>query len=91
MKKAVRLHIVGSMQSMFFKEFIKSNADAHNVKGFLRFLENGKIEVFLEGNSQDVDAVVTICSRGPKYATVRSVEAKEERMQEFKDFKVLSF
>ena len=75
---------------MFFKQFVKENVDSYNVKGFLRKLEDGRIEIFLEGQSDDVDAVVKICSHGPKYAQIRNVEQKPERLQDFREFKILS-
>jgi acylphosphatase len=91
MKKSVRLYITGSLQSMFFKEFIKTNAAANNVKGFLRALEDGRIEIFLEGDREKVENMVSVCSRGPKYAQIRNVEQKEEKFQDFKEFKILNF
>ena len=89
MKKSLRLTITGSLQSLFFKQFIKENADANEVKGFLRNLDNGKVEIFLEGNGEDVEEMIDICSKGPKYAQIRSVEQKEERFQDFREFKIL--
>ena len=77
MKKSIRLTITGSLQSLFFKQFIKENAEANEVKGFLRNLEGGKVEIFLEGNKEDVDEMIDICSKGPKYAQIRNVEQKE--------------
>ena len=91
MKKAVRLYITGTMQGIFFRQFIKTHADENNVKGFLRIREDGKVEVFLEGDSESVNKVVSICRRGPKYAQIRNVEEKEERLQDFKEFKILNF
>jgi acylphosphatase len=91
MKKAIRLLITGSLQSMFFKNFIKQHADANNVRGFLRNLEDGRIEIFLEGDSANVDSVSSICKRGPKYAQIREVQEKNEKLQDFKEFKILKF
>ncbi|MEK6927015.1 MAG: acylphosphatase [Nanoarchaeota archaeon] len=91
MKKAIRLYIKGSLQSLFFKQFIKENALAYEVKGFLRIREDGRVEIFLEGESKAVDSMVALCKRGPKYAVIRSVEEKEERLQDFKEFKILNF
>ncbi|MEK6928671.1 MAG: acylphosphatase [Nanoarchaeota archaeon] len=91
MKKSIRLFITGSLQSIFFRQFIKENAEANDVKGFLRNLGEGKVEIFLEGQAEDVDAVATICRKGPKYAQIRSVEEKPEHLQDFKDFRILKF
>ena len=79
------------MQSMFFRQFIKSAADTHNVKGFVRNREDGRVEIFLEGSHEDVDAVTSICKRGPKYAQIRSIEEQAERFQDFQEFKILNF
>jgi len=91
MKKAIRLYITGSLQSLFYRTFIKENADKLNVRGFLRNREDGRVEIFLEGNSENVDAMSLICKRGPKHAIIRSVEEKPERFQDFTEFKIIRF
>lgn len=91
MKRAIRLYLTGSVQSLFFKTFIKENADANDVRGFVRTLEDGRTEVFLEGNAEDVAAMATVCKRGPKYAHIRGIEEQPEHLQDFKDFKILKF
>ena len=91
MKKALRIYITGSLQSMFFKNFIKENADANDVKGFLRNLEDGRVEIFLEGQNDNVEAMAKICKQGPKYAQIRGIEEKPERLQDFKEFKIFKF
>jgi len=89
MKKALKIYIRGSVQGIFFRNFIKENADKLNVKGFVRDLEDGRVEVFIEGNSEDVEKMVEVCKNGPKHAIIRNIEQKEERFQDFKEFKVL--
>ena len=89
MKKSVRIYIDGTVQGVFFRAFIKENAERHNVKGFIRNLESGKIEVFLEGDSDDVNKMIELCEKGPKHAQIRNVQIKPEKFQDFKVFKVL--
>jgi acylphosphatase len=89
MKKSYRLYITGAVQDVFFRGFIKENAEKHNVKGFTRNLEDGRVEVFLEGNINDVNKMIDICKKGPKYAQIRNVEIKSEKFQDFKTFKIL--
>mgnify|MGYP001562409564 FL=1 len=40
MKKSVRLYISGVVQGVFFRIFIKDNAEKLDVKGFVRNLED---------------------------------------------------
>ncbi len=89
MKKSVRLYINGTVQGVFFRMFVKENAERYNVKGFVRNLEDGRVEVFLEGDSNDVNKMIELCKKGPKHAKIKNVEIKEERFQDLKNFKML--
>ncbi len=89
MKKSVRLYIEGAVQGIFFRAFVKENAERHNVKGFVRNLEDGRIEVFLEGDIDSVDKMIELCKTGPKHSEIRNVEVKPEKFQDFKTFKIL--
>lgn len=89
MKKAVRLYITGTVQGVFFRGFIKENAEKLGVKGFVRNLEDGKVEIFIEGNPEEVNKMMEIAKKGPKHSQIRRVEEKLEKFQDFKTFKVL--
>ena len=89
MKKSVRLYIKGLVQGIFFRSFIKTNAEKYNVKGFTRNLEDGRVEAFFEGNSADVNKMVELAKQGPKHSQVKDVQMKPEKFQGFKTFKIL--
>ncbi|MBW6442422.1 acylphosphatase [Patescibacteria group bacterium] len=89
MKKSVRLYIEGIVQGLFFRSFIKENAERYNVKGFVRNLEDGRVEVFLEGGIDDVNKMIELSKKGPKHSQVKKVQLKPERFQDFKSFKIL--
>ena len=89
MKKSVRLYITGTVQGVFYRAFVKENAERYNAKGFVRNLEDGRAEVFLEGDANAVNKMIELCKKGPKHSQIRKVEEKPERFQDFKVFKVL--
>lgn len=89
MKKAIRMYITGTVQGVFFRDFIRKNAEKFNVKGFTRNLDDGRVEVFVEGVIDDVKKMIEVCKQGPRHAQIRNVEVKNERYQGFKEFKVL--
>lgn len=89
MKKSVRLYIQGIVQGVFFRSFIKENAERYDVKGFIRNLEDGRIEIFLEGNSDNVNKMIELSKKGPKHSQIKEVETKPEKFQDFKSFKIL--
>jgi acylphosphatase len=91
MKKSMRFFVQGSIQPRLFNQFIKENADKLQVKGFVRNREDGRSEIFIEGNHDAVEQMAPLCRRGPQHSIIRSVDEKEERFQDFKDFRILNF
>lgn len=89
MKKSIRLFITGSVQGIFFRQFIKDKADKIGVKGYARNLEDGRVEIFIEGNKDNVEQMLAFCKQGPQHAQIRSIEEKQESFQDFKEFKIL--
>lgn len=89
MKKAVKIKITGRVQGIFFRNFVKEHADKLNIKGFVRNLENNEVEIFAEGEIDNVDKLYEICKKGPKHATIKTCTITEQPFQDFKEFKVL--
>lgn len=89
MKKSVRLYVSGFIQGIFYRSYIKENAERLNVKGFVRSLEDNRVEVFLEGNLDDVNKMIELCRKGLKSTEIRDIEIKDERFQDFKNFQIL--
>ena len=89
MKKSVRLYVSGFIQGIFYRSYIKDNAERLNVKGFVRSLEDNRVEVFLEGNLDDVNKMIELCRKGIKSTEIKNIEIKDERFQDFKNFQIL--
>lgn len=89
MKKAIRLYVRGSVQGIFFRKFVQENAEKNNVGGFVRNLEDGRVEIFIEGDLENVEKMIELCKKGPKYSQIRNVEEREEKFQGLKEFKIL--
>ena len=89
MKKSIRLFLTGSIQPMFFSPYIKEQADLLKVRGYVRHLEDGRVEVFLEGDINSVNLMLPKCKQGPFNTNIRNVDEREERFQDFKDFKIM--
>ncbi len=89
MKKSIRMYITGTVQDVFFRGFVKENAEKYNIKGFVRNLEDGRVEIFIEGDATDVNKVVELYKKGPRHSQIKKVELRPERFQDFKTFKIL--
>jgi len=91
MKKASRIYVFGTVQGMFFRNFIKEHAQKRKVKGYIRNKEDGSVEAWLEGDSRAVQEMIELCKKGPEHSVINRLDIVEERLQDMKDFKILSF
>jgi len=88
----VKIVIDGTVQGVFFRQFIKTEADKLSVKGLTRNLENGNVEVIAEGDKEALEKLIEICKKGPQFAQIRSLKVEERKYSgDFKEFKVLKF
>ncbi|MEK6880402.1 MAG: acylphosphatase, partial [Nanoarchaeota archaeon] len=78
----------GIVQDIFFRAFIKENAEKFDIKGFVRNLEDGRVEAFFEGNQDEIERVIELC-KNHKQAKIDNIEIKEEKFQDLKGFKIL--
>jgi len=91
MKKAARIYVFGTVQGIFFRNFIKENAEKLNIKGYVRNKEDGSVEAWFEGDSEKVDEMIELCKKGPEHSIIKRLDIVEESMQDLKEFKILSF
>ena len=84
-----RSFVSGRVQGVGFRAFVKKSADAHAVFGMVQNLDDGSVEAVLEGERQDVEAVLRVMSEGPRFAKVREQSVQfEEWLGEYTDFRV---
>ena len=89
-KQRIRLLVTGKVQGVFFRQALKVIAIKNNVTGWVRNLEDGRVEALLEGDIDAVNAVVEWAHGGPANSRVDDVEIKNEVFKdEFTDFEVL--
>lgn len=86
--KTLRVKIKGVVQGIFFRKFVKDNADELSVRGFVRNLEDGRIEMVMEGKDDKVNELLIKCKKGPKHSEIKEIEIEEIKHQGFKDFKI---
>lgn len=73
-----RLLVDGRVQGVFFRESCRREAERAGVAGWARNLEDGRVEVVLEGVPAAVEQVIAWCRRGPSQAVVTNVHVAEE-------------
>ena len=91
MKKAVRVYIFGTVQGVFFRAFIKEQADKLTVKGYVRNKEDGSVEAWFEGGADKVNKMIEKCKEGPGHSQIKRLDIVDEKVQSMKEFKVIRF
>jgi acylphosphatase len=86
-----RIHLVvhGRVQGVFYREFVKKEAEKLGVVGFVRNLSNGSVEVVAEGKEDKLKELIKACRKGSFLSFVEKVDEKPENATgEFEDFDV---
>ena len=86
----IHLFIKGKVQGVYFRQRMKSVAEKNNVKGWVRNLQDKRVEAVLEGKDTDVNEVVEWSHVGPVNAVVEDVQIINEKYRaEFSKFDIL--
>jgi acylphosphatase len=88
--KTIRAKISGNLQGVFFRKYIKEEADKLGLKGHVRNLETGEVEVVAEGKDEDVNEMILCCKKGSSQSVVKNVDIQEMNHIGFDDFKILN-
>ena len=88
-QKRIHIFVTGRVQGVFFRQSTKVMAIKNNVKGWVRNLDDGRVEVVAQGKTQDIDNLVHWCKTGPANSRVDEFELSEENISdEFETFEV---
>ena len=88
--KRIRLRISGRVQGVVFREFTRRRSAELGVRGFVRNLADGSVEVVFEGTERAVDEAVESAKQGPPLASAIEVCVEEEPPTgEFVEFRIL--
>ena len=90
-KKKVRARILisGRVQGVFFRHHTKKKAEALDVFGWVRNLEDGRVEAVIEGEKEKVENLIQWAKKGPFLAKVNNLQTEWQPYQsEFKNFEI---
>ncbi|HID04426.1 MAG TPA: acylphosphatase [Candidatus Caldiarchaeum subterraneum] len=77
----VRAHLMisGRVQGVFFRAYMREEAERLGLKGWVRNLPDGRVEAVVEGPEEEVKKLISWAHRGPPAAKVEKVEVMWER------------
>ena len=86
----VRAHVYvsGYVQGVYFRANTREAAEGRNVDGWVRNLDDGRVEAVFEGREGAVEALVKWCHSGSAQATVEDVDVEFEEPQGLDGFEI---
>jgi len=81
-----RLTISGTVQGVFYRESMRTEATRLGVTGWVRNCPDGTVEAVVQGTSEAVAAIIAWARRGPKLAQVLKVEVAETKSESYSRF-----
>jgi len=89
-KQRIRIFVSGKVQGVFFRQALKVMAIKNNVNGWVKNLQDGRVEAVMEGDIENISRLVEWSHGGPANARVEDVEIINEKFTgEFTQFDVL--
>jgi acylphosphatase len=87
--KRIHIFISGLVQGVAFRHHTLKTARSLGISGWVRNLEDGRVEALIEGDDAAVDAMQTWLRTGPPSARVTHLETTQEPYSgSYFDFKI---
>src|SRR5881397_3923890 len=89
MDARARILITGLVQGVFFRREITDHARRLGISGWVKNLQDGRVEALAEGEKARLDELIRFCHVGPRGAIVRRVEVEwSDYSGEFRGFRI---
>jgi acylphosphatase len=79
----------GAVQGVGFRFFTQRVAARYQIRGYVRNLEDGRVEAFAQGGERSVEAFKQDLTAGPRFSKVEDVEEiVVEPTSEYSNFRI---
>jgi acylphosphatase len=80
--------VTGHVQGVYFRATTRETAREHGVDGWVRNLDDGRVEAVFEGDADAVDAMIEFCHEGSQAARVDDVAVDYEDPEGVDGFRI---
>lgn len=85
-----KIYVLGFVQGVGYRQFIKKKALGLNLKGYVKNLPDGRVEVVVQGAREEIEKFIKICEKGTFFSDVKSVQVeREEGQDKYSDFEII--
>lgn len=81
--------MVGRVQGVGFRYHAFRNAEKYHIKGTVKNLIDGKVEIYAQGKIEDLENFIEKLKNGLMFGRVETIKTFEEEAPDFGDFRIL--
>ena len=85
----VHVFIYGLVQGVGYRNYIYNKARLLNIKGWIKNLDDDKVEAVFEGDKEDISKILDYCIKGHFSAKVKDIKINKENIKNEKEFRIL--
>ena len=86
--KHYRIHIIGTVQGVWFRKYTKEAALSYHVRGMVKNEIDGSVYIEAEGEEEDLKSFIQWLYTGSPLSKVEEVRWEEGELQYFKGFSI---
>lgn len=80
--------VSGKVQGVYYRQSARQKAQELGVTGFVKNMANGDVMLIATGNTEQLNALVEWCRKGPPAARVNNVQVTEEEAHYYEGFTI---
>jgi acylphosphatase len=85
-----KITVLGFVQSVGYRRFVKWNAKKLGLKGWVRNTKDGRVEALIQGPKEGIEDLIMICKKGPFLSEVKSIVIDWEKEEtSFESFEII--
>ncbi len=87
-EERAHVYVSGQVQGVSFRDATRQQAEELGLGGWVRNLQDGRVEAVFEGESEAVRQMIEWCESGPSSADVDDVSVEQETPEGLSGFEV---
>ncbi len=87
-EERAHVYVSGKVQGVNFRGALQEEAENQGLNGWVRNLQDGRVEAIFEGDSETVRQMIEWCESGPSSADVDDVSVEQESPEGVSGFEV---
>lgn len=78
---AIRVYISGKVQGVYFRAYTKGMADQLGLNGWVRNLQDGRVEALFQGSAGHITKILGWCRQGSPNSKVDSLQVEGHNLE----------